>query len=73
MKSTPYVLLAAAALIVGASQVQSQSPAPAGRSQQLQSLRDRNVRILEQQAATMLKLGELKKEADQLRIFARRS
>jgi hypothetical protein len=60
----------------------SQAPAPAPAIpaipagtplQQLRMIRDQNVKLLEQQAATLLKLEELEKAAEQLKIFAKRS
>jgi len=76
-----FLLISAIFAGVGLSSLplQSQAPAPtpvipAGTPlQQLKAIRDLNVKLLEQQAATLLRLDELEKAADQLRIFARRS
>jgi hypothetical protein len=60
----------------------SQAPAPAPAIpaipagtplQQLRVIRDQNTKLLEQQAATLQKLEELGKAAEQLKVFAKRS
>jgi hypothetical protein len=50
------------------------SVVPAGTPlQQLKAIRDENAKLLENQAATLLRLDELEKAAEQLKIFAKRS
>lgn len=83
MKRSLVILAAVAGLGLVSLPLHSQAPAPevpaspaipAGTPlQQLKAIRDVNAKLLEQQAATLLRLEELEKSAEQLRIFARRS
>lgn len=62
------------AILMGAGKLQSQAPASARTPlQNLQSIRAANQKTLEQQAATLLKLEEIQKDSQQLRILARRT
>jgi hypothetical protein len=69
------LLLAIAASLFTAAGLHSQSPAPAPRTPQqtLQAIKMQNQKLLEQQAATLQKLEEMHKAAQQLRILARRT
>ena len=71
----PFALLLALALgFLGlALPLRSQVAAPATSIQQLQTMKDANKKLLEQQEATLLKLDEIQKNAEQLRIFSRRT
>ena len=71
----PLALLLAFALgFLGlALPLRSQVARPATAILQLQSMKDSNKKLLEQQEATLLKLDETQKNAEQLRIFARRT
>jgi tRNA A37 N6-isopentenylltransferase MiaA len=75
MKTSQFLFLGAALLLVGGTTLHSQQSGTAPRSvpQALQEMRARNQKLLEQQAATLQKLDELEKNAAQLRVFARRS
>jgi hypothetical protein len=79
MKTFLLISAVIAGLGLASLPLRSQAPAPAPAIpagtplQQLKAIRDLNVKLLEQQAATLLRLDELEKAADQLRIFARRS
>jgi hypothetical protein len=74
------------ALVLGAglrAQDAAASPAPAPAPitpipkgtplQMLKAIRDANAKLLEKQAATLLKLGEMEKTAEQMKIFGKRS
>jgi hypothetical protein len=71
----PYALFLA--LVLGflglALPLRSQVARPATSIQQLQSMKEANAKLLEQQEATLLKLDEIQKNAEQLKIFARRT
>ena len=49
------------------------SPTPRAMLEQLQTMRDANVKILEQQAKTLLQLEEMQKTAQQIKTFGKRS
>lgn len=57
----------------------SQAPAPAVAIaagtplEQLKAIRDQNAKLLEQQTATLLKLGEIEKTVQTVKVLGRRS
>ncbi len=71
MKTLPLIL--AATLLLGAFllRVESQGFGEAKTPlQQLQALKAENAKLLDRQAATLLKFDEVQKDASQMRIFA---
>jgi hypothetical protein len=89
MKTSLTLSLAAAALLALGLNLHSQAPVPLapvappvpvaapGTSkstlQILQAMKAKNQELLEKQAQTLIQLETLEKEADQLKIFAKRS
>jgi len=73
MKTYASTLLAAAALFALVVNLHSQGVAPKSTVDRLRDLKAKNTEIIEQQNATLLKLEDLDKQADQLRIFSKRS
>jgi len=70
----PFALLLALALGFVGFAVPLRSQVASGTAiQKLQSMKETNKKLLEQQDATLLKLDEIQKDAEQLRIFARRT
>lgn len=68
-----YLAIAAAALLVFTSNVQSQQVLGARTPiQQLQQMKAANDQLLEKQTALLLKLDELHKEASQIKFLAKR-
>ena len=65
-------LMAAGVMFLSASPVHSQQPKPTPE-QQLKKLKEDNQKLLETQQATLEKLDEMLKEAQQLRGFAHRT
>jgi hypothetical protein len=58
------------------SVVQAQAPVLGGDKltlQRLQAMKEQNQHLLEKQAATILKLEEMAKAAEQLKVFTKRS
>jgi hypothetical protein len=72
MKHPSILFLVAAGLLAGLAPLHSQTPR-GSTPQRLQTLKQQNATLLERQAAALLKLEELQKEAAQLRILARRT
>ncbi len=73
MKTLTLSLIVAVSFMLGLERLQSQAPVPPKTSSEaLRVVKAANERMLERQAATMLKLEELAKTAQQLRIFAAR-
>jgi hypothetical protein len=68
MLSVAVTLLSAPALL---SQPDPAAPLPA--EAKLKALKEANAQLLEKQRATLIRLDALVKEAEQLRIFAKRS
>lgn len=70
-------LLAATIAVAGfafTARVHSQiAPVPQTPLQQLQALKLQNQQLLQQQAATLIKIDEVQKQATQLRFLAARS
>lgn len=74
MKTPLFLVLAAAALLALGSTLHAQAPAAAKSPQQiLQAMKLKNQELLEKQAVTLQKLEELEKDAEQLKIFGKRS
>ncbi len=66
-------ILILAGLLAGLAPLHSQAPAKQSAIERLQTLKAQNEKLLEQQAATLQRLEEIQKEAQQLRILARRT
>lgn len=74
MKTLLSLVLSAATLLALGSTLHSQAPVAAKSPQQiLQAVKLKNQELLEKQAVTLQKLDELEKDAEQLKIFAKRS
>jgi hypothetical protein len=73
MKKLPSFLTVIAALLALGANLHSQSVLPKSPGEQLKTLKARNTALLEQQKQTLLKLEELEKMADQIRLLAKRS
>ena len=73
---TILTLLAAGFAFSGMT-VQAQAPAvagtPAATLLQLKAVREQNIKLLEQQAATLKLLEEMEKTSQQLKMFGKRS
>jgi len=59
-------------LFIGAGHLESQGTRPQSPEQAMQTIKASNAALLEKQKATLQKLDDLGKEADQLRIFSKR-
>jgi len=76
---TAFVLGAAGAGLRAQDTAASPAPAPitpipkGTPLQMLKAIRDANAKLLEKQAATLLKLEEMEKTAEQMKIFGKRS
>ena len=73
MKALALLFIAAASLLAGVANLHSQAPAPRTPRQALEAMKTQNQKLLEQQTATLQKLEELHKAAQQLRFMARRT
>lgn len=80
MKTITCALIIAASLTLGLTNLQSQAPAapplpavPKTSAEALLAAKATNQKLLERQAATLLKLEELEKNSQQLRLFAARN
>ncbi len=73
MKNLTSSLIAAAALLVLAVNLHSQSILPKSPSDQIKALKAKNIELIEAQKQTLLKLEEMEKQADQIRVLAKRS
>ena len=74
MKTIALSLVIAASLTLGLSNLQSQAPvAPRTYKEALMVVKAANQKMLERQTATLLKLAEVEKNAQQLRLFAARN
>jgi len=73
MKTLTSSLLVAASLLVLAVNLHSQAPLPKSPADQLKALKAKNDQLIEQQKQTLLKLDEMEKQADQIRLLAKRS
>ena len=74
MKALSVFLWSAAIAITLSTSLHSQAPsAVPPQLEKLQKIKAENARLLEKQTATLRKLDELAKEAQQLKIFGSRS
>ena len=77
MKAPSLFLWSAAVAVALSTSLHSQAPADAAPAktqiEKLQRIKAENAKLLERQAATLHKLDELAKEAQQLKIFGSRS
>lgn len=67
----PFTVIIAALLALAAN-LHSQAPLPKSAIEQLRALKARNAEVIARQQATLLKLDELDKQADQVRILGKR-
>lgn len=72
MKTPASLVALGAALLLVAGPVHSQT-SKLTAEQQLQAMKEQNVKLLQQQATALEKLDGVLKDAQQLRTFARRS
>lgn len=72
MKSTIPALTVAAALLALAMNLHSQAPARKSPVEQLGALKAKNAELIEKQKATLLKLDEVQKQAEQMRFLGAR-
>ncbi len=76
MKTFALFIWAAAATVALTASLHSQSAAPAAPKtplEALQQMKAANAALVEKQNATLLKLDEIGKDAQQLKIFGKRS
>lgn len=74
MKSLLAITLFVTGLLALGSTLRSQAPAaPKSAVQILQAMKAKNQELLDRQKQTLLRLDTLEKEAEQLKIFAKRS
>ena len=74
MKALSLFLWSAAVAVALSTSLHSQGPTAAQTEvEQLQKIKAENAKLLEKQAATLRKLDELAKEAQQLKVFGSRS
>lgn len=76
MKTLLSLTLSVAALLALAANLHSQAPAPAAPQsplQILQAMKAKNQELIEKQTQTLQKLDEIEKEAEQLKIFGKRT
>ena len=72
MKTLAILTWSAAVVLALSTSLHSQAPAKAP-AEELQQMKARNAALLEKQAATLLKLDELAKDAQQIKFFGKRS
>jgi hypothetical protein len=72
MKSFTPALLAMAALLALAVHIQSEGILPKSPVDKLRDLKAKNAEIIQKQTATLLKLEEMDKQAEQMRFFSKR-
>ncbi len=74
MKTLLSLTLSVAALLALATNLHSQAPAaPKSSLQILQAMKAKNQDLIEKQTLTLQKLDEIEKEAEQLKIFGKRT
>lgn len=73
MKKVAIFHVAVAGLLALAMNLHSQSALPKSPVEQLKALKAKNAEIIEQQKAALLKLDEMEKQADQIRLLGKRS
>jgi hypothetical protein len=72
MKKTTPLLLIVAALLGLAVNLHSQGIVPKSTVDRLREAKAKNAELIEKQKATLLKLDEMDKQAEQLRFFSKR-
>jgi hypothetical protein len=72
MKIPAPLTLTTAALFAVALNLYSQAPAPKSATEQLTALKAANAALIEKQKATLLKLDEIAKQAEQMRFLGAR-
>ena len=73
MKTLTIFLWSAAAILALSASLHSQNAPAKAPLEMLQSLKAQNTALLEKQAATLLKLDEIAKEAQQIKFLGKRS
>jgi len=73
MKATTPTLIAIAALLGLAVNLHSQGIAPKPPVDRVREVKTKNAELIEKQKATLLKLDEIDKAAEQIRFFSKRS
>ncbi len=73
MKTLTQPLIAVTALLVLAVNLHSQSLLPKSPVDQIKAIKAKNAEMIEAQKATLQKLEEMEKQADQIRILAKRA
>ncbi len=73
MKTLTHSLIATAALLVLAVNLHSQSLLPKSPVDNIKAIKAKNAEMIEAQKQTLLKLEEMEKQADQIRILGKRS
>lgn len=74
MKTLPHMAAIALAVFALTQPLQSQTGRPVKTvREQVEEMKSANKKLIEQQAAALLKLDEMVKEASQLRIMVRRT
>jgi hypothetical protein len=72
MKPGHLFLIVSAALLALAMNLHSQAPLAKSPLEQLKIMKAKNAELLEKQKATLLKLDEMDKQAEQMRFFTKR-
>ena len=70
--SVPFLIVAIVALLSLVANLHSQAPLPKSSIEQLRAVKARNVEFIEKQNATMLRLDEIQKQAEQMRFLGAR-
>ena len=74
MKTLLSLALSVAALLALAADLHAQAPgAPKSPMQVLQAMKAKNQAIIEKQTQTLQKLDEIEKEAEQIKVLAKRT
>ena len=74
MKTLLSLALSVAALLALAADLHAQAPgAPKSPMQILQAMKAKNQEVIEKQTQTLQKLDDLEKDAEQLKIFGKRT
>ena len=73
MKTILAIIVGAATIVAVHSQAQAPGAAAQTPVQQLQAIRDANVKLLEQQARSLEQLIEMDKVAQQIKVLGKRS
>ena len=68
----PFLIVVTAALLALGANLHSQAPLPKTPLEQLRALKAKNIEMIEKQQATLLKLDETDKQAEQVRFLGKR-